>query len=84
MKKHLKKYIQSLEKIDKIAYIILGIMLLFIGFTRCSPIIEENVDVVCIEIYEPVCAGGETFSNSCYAEKVGYSNDRITLGKCDG
>lgn len=81
----MKKYIQSLEKIDKIVFIITGVLLLLIAFTQgCSPIIDENVDIYCIEIYQPVCAGGETFSNSCYAEKAGYSNDEINLGKCDG
>lgn len=59
------------------------ILVLFLAAGGCSPIIDENVDVVCIEIYDPVCVNGITYSNECYASIAGYSNDELTKGECN-
>ena len=48
----------------------------------CSPILNEEEDVICYELYQPVCAGGELFSNDCYAMKAGYDNDELTPAMC--
>ena len=46
---------------------------------------EYSHGVVCIEIYDPVCApDGTTYANSCYAEKDGWDNSCIVKGKCNG
>ena len=58
----MKKYLNSLEKIDKIAFTIVGILLSLILINGCTPEIdvcekgERNNGVVCTEIYQPVIA----------------------------
>ena len=59
------------------------IIVLFLAASSCSPIIDEDVNVVCIEIYDPVCVNGVEFPNECYASREGYSNDEIIKGKCN-
>ena len=84
----MKKYLKSLEKIDKIAFIILGIMLLLIFTIGCEyggddpdcPKGEKSPGVVCIEIYQPVIApDGTEYPNSCYAERDGWDNSCLIL-----
>ena len=50
--------------------------------TLCSPILNEEEEQFCYELYQPVCAGGELFSNDCYAMKAGYDNDELTPAMC--
>ena len=85
----MNKYLKSLEKIDKIAFTIVGIMLLLILIVGCEyggddvdcPKGEYAHGVSCIEIYDPICApDGTTYANSCYAEKDGWDNS--CLVKC--
>ena len=85
----MNKYLKSLEKIDKIAFAIVGIMLLLILIVGCQsePATlyctkgESSPGVVCAEIYGPVCTPDDTtYSNSCYAEKDGWDNS--CLVKC--
>lgn len=84
----MNKYLKSLEKIDKIAFVILAIFLVLIimgceygGDDPDCPKGEKSPGVVCVEIYDPVCApDGTTYSNSCYAEKDGWDNG--CLQKC--
>jgi len=84
----MNKYLKGLEKIDKIAFVILVILigLIIIG-CQYEPYEPECVQgeyvhgVSCIEIYDPVCApDGTTYVNSCYAEKDGWDNS--CLEKC--
>ena len=87
----MKKYLNSLEKIDKIAFTMVGVMLLLILIFGCQyepyePACvqgEYTHGVSCREIYDPVCApDGTTYANSCYAEKDGWDNSCIVLGEC--
>ena len=57
-----------------------GLFLLF----SCTPEQTSSVDsdIVCIEIYQPVCAGGKTYPNACYAQRDGYDNLDLTVGEC--
>lgn len=72
-----------MKLLDYLVLLLLFLIFLFAA-SSCSPIIDENADVVCIEIYDPVCVKGNEFSNACYAEAAGYSNSEITKGKCNG
>jgi hypothetical protein len=69
----------------KLLYIFLGLSLMF----ACSDgpeiipciIIDVNNDIVCPEIYEPVCGCNDvTYDNECYAEVSGQYN--WTEGEC--
>ncbi len=82
----MKKYLKSLETIDKIAYMIVGIMLLFILFNGCTPEVdvcekgERNDGVVCTEIYQPVIApDGNVYPNACDAGRDGWDNSCLEL-----
>jgi hypothetical protein len=82
----MKKYLKSLETIDKVAYIIVGIMLLFILFNGCTPEVdvctkgERNDGVVCTEIYQPVITpDGNVYPNACYAGRDGWDNSCLEL-----
>ena len=57
-----------------------GLFLLF----SCTPEQTSSIDsdIVCIEIYQPVCAGGKTYPNACYAQRDGYDNKDLTVGEC--
>jgi hypothetical protein len=72
-----------MKLLDYLVLALLFLMFLFAA-SSCSPIIDENAEVVCIEIYDPVCVKGNEFSNACYAEAAGYSNSEIIKGKCYG
>ena len=44
---------------------------------------EKDEDMVCIEIYQPVCGcNNETYSNSCYAVRDGVTS--WSEGECSG
>ena len=44
---------------------------------------EKDEDMVCIEIYQPVCGcNNETYSNSCYAGRDGVTS--WSEGECSG
>ncbi len=44
---------------------------------------EKDEDMVCIEIYQPVCGCNiQTYSNSCYAERDGVTS--WSEGECSG
>ena len=44
---------------------------------------ENDEDMVCIEIYQPVCGcNNETYSNSCYAGRDGVTS--WSEGECSG
>jgi len=44
-------------------------------------IVSPNPDLICIEIYEPVCGCDDiTYSNSCYAQRAGVVS--WTEGEC--
>jgi len=58
------------------------IIMLAVIAASCNPILDEEEYIVCIEIYQPVCAGGELYPNTCYAEREGYSNDDISPAMC--
>jgi hypothetical protein len=48
----------------------------------CIDDTKINQNVVCIEIYEPVCGcDGITYSNSCYADNSGVK--LYEIGTCD-
>lgn len=87
----MKKYINSLGKIDKIALVVLVILLtmILIGCEHGDddpdcPKGEYQYGVICTEIYQPVCTpDGTTYANSCYAEKDGWDNSCIILGECN-
>jgi hypothetical protein len=64
-----------------IKYIVLGgVFLLF----SCTPESTSSVnsDIVCLEIYQPVCVDGKTYPNACYAQRDGYDNSSLTVGEC--
>jgi hypothetical protein len=84
----MKKYLNSLDKIDKIAYVILFGMLLLILINGCTTppqtlyCVKGEISggVVCTEIYQPVIApDGTEYPNSCYAEKDGWDNSCLEL-----
>ena len=58
------------------------IWIIFLLFISCSPILNEEEEIFCYELYQPVCAGGELFSNDCYAMKAGYKNEELTPAMC--
>ena len=58
------------------------IFMLAMAAASCNPIIDEDVTIVCIEIYQPVCYKGKLYSNSCYAEAAGANNDEISPAMC--
>lgn len=79
----MKQWYKTLTKIDYVAFTIVFIMLLAILITEaCSPILNEDNNTVCIEIYQPVCYKGKLYDNSCYAEKDGADNEDITPSMC--
>ncbi|UOQ70074.1 Kazal-type serine protease inhibitor family protein [Hymenobacter cellulosilyticus] len=39
-------------------------------------------DYQCLDVYDPVCANGVTYSNACYAAKAGVTT--YTRGACGG
>ena len=44
---------------------------------------KKDEDMVCIEIYQPVCGcNNETYSNSCYASRDGVTS--WSEGECSG
>jgi hypothetical protein len=84
----MKNYLNSLEKINKIVFTIVGIMLLPILINGCTTppqtlyCVKGEISggVVCTEIYQPVIApDGTEYPNSCYAEKDGWDNSCLTL-----
>lgn len=74
---------ETLAKILDYFVLFLLILVFFLAAGGCSPIIDEDVNVVCIEIYDPVCVDGVTYSNECYASIAGYSNDELIKGECN-
>jgi hypothetical protein len=82
----MKNYLNSLEKIDKIVFTIVGIMLLLILINGCTTETdvceqgERNNGVVCTEIYQPVIApDGTEYPNACYAGVDGWDNSCLEL-----
>jgi hypothetical protein len=82
----MKNYLNSLEKIDKIVFTIVGIMLLLILINGCTPETdvceqgERNNGVVCTEIYQPVITpDGTEYPNACYAGVDGWDNSCLEL-----
>ena len=82
----MKKYLNSLETIDKIAFTIVGILLSLILINGCTPEIdvcdkgETNDGVVCTEIYQPVIApDGTEYPNACDAGRDGWDNSCLEL-----
>ena len=66
--------------IDYLAAI--GLFLFAMLLASCSPILNEEEEIICYELYQPVCAGGELFPNDCYAMKAGYKNEELTPAMC--
>ena len=58
------------------------IFMLAMAAASCSPIIDEDETIVCIEIYQPVCYKGKLYSNACYAGVAGANNDEISPAMC--
>ncbi len=75
----MRKYINSLEKIDKIAWCILLILLGMILFSCESEYVfrpdcegEEKKEMVCTMEVDLVCGcNGTTYVNACHAERMG-------------
>lgn len=55
------------------------LLILSLLFISC---IKQNVEVVCTEIYQPVCWKGKLYPNQCYAEADGADNKDITPAMC--
>ena len=60
----------------------IGLFLFAMLLASCSPILDEKEEIICYEIYQPVCADGELFPNDCYAMKAGYKNEELTPAMC--
>ena len=58
------------------------ICILAMAAASCSPIIDEDETIVCIEIYQPVWYKGKLYSNACYAGAAGANNDEISPAMC--
>jgi len=56
----------------------IGLFLFAMLLASCFPILDEKEEIICYEIYQPVCADGELFPNDCYAMKAGYKNEELT------
>jgi len=54
-------------------------LLFLLLLTSCH---SERVDVVCVEIYQPVCWKGKLYSNQCEAERDGADNSELTPAMC--
>ncbi len=66
---------------SKMILIILFLFILLIaGCSQQPQEKEESDDCFCITIFEPVCADGATYSNSCFAECAGKTV--YTKGAC--
>ena len=60
-------------------YVVLFLLLLlFVFVASCY---SDRSEIICIEIYQPVCVDGKTYPNACYAQADGYSNSDLVL--CD-
>lgn len=56
----------------------IGFLFLFCVFlTQCKKKNEPLEDCLCIEIYAPVCAGGQQYSNVCKAQCDGFTENEI-------
>jgi hypothetical protein len=84
IKKNMKKYLNSLEKIDKIAFVILIILLamILIGcrYEPYEPACKgiERPEMVCTMEVDKVCGcDGVTYINPCHAEKKGVFSYRL-------
>jgi len=83
IKKNMKKYLNSLEKIDKIAFVILMILfaMILIGcrYEPYEPACKgiEQPNMVCTMEVDKVCGcDGVTYINPCHAEKKGVFSYR--------
>jgi|GEM_PF-676576 len=43
---------------------------------------DAKPDYNCLDVYDPVCSNGVTYSNACYARRAGVTT--YTHGACDG
>jgi len=75
------------EKLNRrwLISIAIGLVILFLLYSCAKTVDPCNkgpsvAGVVCTEIYDPVCVNGETYPNSCYAQKDGWDNSCLT--KC--
>ena len=44
--------------------------------------VGDSIEVVCTELYSPVCWKGKLYPNQCYAERDGADNKDITPAMC--
>jgi len=72
MKKAIMKFL------DYLVLLLLFLIFLFAA-SSCS---RSTNEVMCIEIYQPVCYNGELYTNECYAMKAGANNAEITPAEC--
>jgi len=60
-------------------YVVLFLLLLlFVFVASCY---SDRSEIICNEIYQPVCVDGKTYPNACYAQADGY--DSSDLVSCD-
>jgi len=60
-------------------YVVLFLLLLlFVFVASCY---SDRSEIICNEIYQPVCVDGKTYPNACYAQADGYNNSDLVL--CD-
>ena len=69
----------SKDRMRLVDYLVL-FLLLMLMFMAAS-CYSDRSEIICNEIYQPVCVDGKTYPNACYAQADGYNNSDLVL--CD-
>tara|TARA_Y100001958_G_C21142119_1_gene480562 strand:+ start:580 stop:825 length:246 start_codon:yes stop_codon:yes gene_type:complete len=60
----------------------MAVGLLFLVALLAASCSDEESQIVCLAIYDPVCADGKIYTNECFAMKEGYDNRELTKPEC--
>ncbi len=66
----------------------ISILLFILLSCNSTPKQEKEVKIsdpnncMCIEVFQPVCFKGKTYSNGCHAQCAGAKDSEIVMGEC--